>query len=528
MIPSRMPGRVARAGATIAAVTSVLAGRAMIFLGLRRAHEGWRRTVGILLRSESTRFALSAFGLRVPDAPVRGAGQLGCLQEKTAHALLTFLATEPDAHFRLDWRAAITLRQRIPFVDVVVLGFAGDGVLQSLTPYLSQNAVDVPSPKTRTQVHAVIVTAYNETLRLPEAMRPRRLRARVQARLGSRGDAMAYAARILSAACLSFEDMDRSDADRRFGPPAFWRRRPLGFGYLSWVARLEPERGCVDLWVSAQHVGLDGVPLQDLLNRLERTWGSAGPVVFPAAADGAIFHGPECCHASGEREVDHLLTFVDFSPVLTLRRKLNARYAAAIGGDATVGALIGWLLSDEPEFTGVRIASTVDVSASEGYERDVDVVSLRPADYRTGRDPWDGFVEYAREFNRLIAAARNRTSPIRAGMQTAGLMPPWAHATLVRADPASLDRTFGTLCVTIIRDARVFVAPMTDLGLGHGFFAIGSTNLPTASGSRVTAVTVKGDAGRVAAYPAVLHRAIQRAAALSDAMRTGDCPARPQ
>ena len=148
----------------------------------------------------------------------------------------------------------------------------------------------------------------------------------------------------------------------------------------------------------------------------------------------------------------------------------------------TFGTLIAWLLSQEPEFAGVRIASTVDVAASSGYERDVDVVSLRAADFATGEGPWGGFIEYAREFNRLIAAARARTSPVRVGMQTAGLIPAWAHAAVVRANPASLDDAFGTLCVTIVREARVFIAPMTDLGLTHGFFAIGSARLPSAHG----------------------------------------------
>ena len=98
------------------------------------------------------------------------------------------------------------------------------------------------------------------------------------------------------------------------------------------------------------------------------------------------------------------------------------------GGEVTVGTLIAWLLAQEPEFNGVRIASTVDVAASGGYERDVDVVSLRPADYASGDGPWVGFTEYAREFNRQVAAARARTSPVRVGMQTAGLLPAWAHA----------------------------------------------------------------------------------------------------
>jgi hypothetical protein len=256
------------------------------------------------------------------------------------------------------------------------------------------------------------------------------------------------------------------------------------------------------------------VPLQDLLDRLERAWGAGEIVAFPPAAPGRAFIDPHPCHVPGEREVDQLITFVDLSPVFALRENLNARHAGAIGGPVTFGALIAWLLSLEPEFAGVRIASTVDVPASSGYERDVDVVSLRAADFATGEGPWGGFIEYAREFNRLIAAARARTSPVRVGMQAAGLIPAWAHAAVVRANPASLDDTFGTLCVTIVREARVFIAPMTDFGLIHGFFAIGSARLPSRTGAPVTSISVKGEAGRIAHYPAILQRLIERTAAL--------------
>ena len=85
------------------------------------------------------------------------------------------------------------------------------------------------------------------------------------------------------------------------------------------------------------------------------------------------------------------------------------------------------------------------------------------------------------------------------------------HAVASRLSPASLDDTFGSLCVTIIRDARVFLAPMTDLGLGHGFIAIGSADLPSVDGKRVASVSIKGDAGRISHYPEILHRVIARA-----------------
>jgi hypothetical protein len=510
--PPPPPTRVRRLAATVAAAGAVLCGRLLIAIGLRHAHEGWRRTVGILLRGESTRFALSAFALRVPQPR---ATDDPALQLTTAEGLLSFLAGEPDAHFSLVWRHPVTLRKKIAHVDLVILSFSSDGTLESLIPLLGKDGPAAPANALCAHVHAAIVAAYNRTIGQAEAVRARRLVAALRAAIehgdaARRQDALRYADRLLAASCLSFEEPSGVD-EARFRPPAFASRRGLGHGYLSWIARTDAARGSVDLWVSAHHVGLDGVPLQDLLNRLESRWGVVEATAFPEARGGSAFHGPEPCHVPGERPVDHLITFVDLSPLVGLRKQLNARHASQTGGAITFGAVLGWLLSQEPEFSGVRIASTVDVRASSGYERDVDVVALRAADYATGEGPWGGFVEYAREFNRLIAAARRRASPVRVGMQTAGLIPAWAHATLVRADPASLDETFGTLCVTIVRDARVFVAPMTDIALRHGFFAIGSISLPTASGARVACVSIKGDAGCIAGYPQLLQRVVERA-----------------
>ena len=381
---------------------------------------------------------------------------------------------------------------------------------------LAGGAAGAPPATARNRAHEVVVAAYNATRELPEIERPRQLLARILAGVGK--EHHAYVERLLSASCLSFEPNDEGEPAVRFAAPSFCARRTLGLGYLSWVARPLAGGDAVDLWVSAHHVGLDGVPLQDCLNRLTRAWGRAAEPVFPGAVAGTAFLGPRPCHAPGERPVDELTMFVDLAPVLALRRRAAERFGKETGGEVTLGTLLAWLLTGEPEFADVRVASTVDIPSSHGYERDVDVVSLRPADYRSGPGPWDGFASFAREFNRLIALCRERTSPVRVGMQTAGLLPAWAHSTLVHSNPAALDDTFGTLCITIIRDAQVFIAPMTDLGLRHGFFAIGSAALPAPDGTQVASVSVKGDAGRIAQYPAVLQRAIERAsqAGLSD------------
>ena len=114
---------MSRLATKIVAFGNALAWKALVQTGLRRAPDGWRRTVGVLLRSEGTRFALSGFGLRAPSAP--------------ADALRTYLAGQPDAHFRLEWHDLITFRRRTSSVDVVVLTFAAGGDLRNIEPHLA-------------------------------------------------------------------------------------------------------------------------------------------------------------------------------------------------------------------------------------------------------------------------------------------------------------------------------------------------------------------------------------------------------
>jgi len=498
-----------RVAASVMAAASVLTGKALVACGLRRAPDGWRRTVGLLLRSEPTRFALSAFALRAPPAQSGVTGD-ALLEHRAAAALLSYLATQSDAHFALEWHPSVTIRRRTAAVDLVVMDFDESGALRAISPFLSDAALETSNPSLRTSAHEAIVTAYNRTRLLPERDRPNALRRLVRAHHADRD----YSRRLLDAACLSFERIDVSRPAERFRPPEFHKRRSLGFGFLTFVMRPDLAADTVDVWVSAQHVGLDGVPLQELVSGLEQAWGVAESVVYPSADPSALFMEARGCSIEGERAVDEMLAFVDFTPVLLLRQALNARYAASLRAPATFGAVLAWLLTQEPEFAGVRIASTVDIAASAGYARDVDVVALRPADYAKGGDPWEGFAEFANEFTRLVGLSRLRTSPMRQALSTAALLPPAVHAQTVRANPGALDDTFGSLCITIIRDAKVFVSPMTDLGLGHGFFAIGNMALPASGGGRVTAVTIKGERGRIGAHHAALQRAIARAAAV--------------
>jgi hypothetical protein len=471
---------LARAAVNVLSLGYVLVGKALVAAGLRPVPGGWRRVIAVGLRGEATKFAVSAFGLRAPKA------NLG-------PALQRFLEAEPHARFRLDHRRTLTARVPTAHVDVVVQRFAADGSLEAIEPHLSPSRPQSLDATDRARVRAALVEAYNRTRQMPEAVRPQAL-VRESQLAGAEAD---YSRRLLDACCVSVEPIPPGG---RFVPPEFRRRRGLGFGFLTLVVRPVQGSDAVDIWVQAHHSGADGVPVQELATNLERAWGTE-PVEFPDADSPTS--GPRAASVAGERELFETLTFLDFSPLLALRKRLNARLPEGV----TVGALFLWQLSREPEFTGTRYASTVDIAASRGFERDVDLVVLRPADFPATPD---GLAAYAREFNRLILAARGRTGPVRAGLQTAELLPAWLHRKSMELNPDVMTARLGSVGLSVLRDAKVFVAPMSDLGYADGFLAIGGLTLPTADGRRVGAVSIKGTREQVERYPDVLRRMLAR------------------
>jgi hypothetical protein len=460
----------------VLALGHVLVGKAAVALGLRPRPDGWRRIVGVGLRDEASKFAVSAFGLTPPRV------------EGVAAALARFLRTEPDARFTLRHDRWLISRRASEFVDLVVMRFAPDGTLTELEPHLDPLRA-VPGPADQERATAAVVTAYNRTRTLPEATRPTELEHAVRRELIDHPTAERHAVRLLAAACASVEAVDPAE---RFTPPEFRTRRGLGFGHLTFVLR--PVGETVDVWALAHHTGADGAPLQEMMSRLERSWGCGG-VLFPDPDEPATH--PRACHLPGEREVYESTSFHDFTELLARRKRLSDAH----GVNIPFGCLLLWLLSREPEFAGVKFGSTVDVPANGTAERDVDLVALRPTDFAD-------LPAYARAFAAGITAARTRTSATRADVSTAELLPPWLHRRMLETNARRVADTFGSVGLSVLKDAKVFIAPFADVGFPGGFIAVGGVGLPTASGRAVGAVHVKGTREQTAAYPQVFRRAL--------------------
>ena len=291
----------------------------------------------------------------------------------------------------------------------------------------------------------------------------------------------------------------------RFVPPDDWHGddcsngRNAGDPLFTVVCRID-HAGVADVWMRINHIGMDGVLAQEILSRLESAWGVAGEVVYPTPESFITHSSPRRCF--GCDDILELNAFLDFGPLLAWRKSENARLPEPM----TLSAAVIWCLARHPTFCGLHVGTTVDVPAAEGLGRGVGMISIRAANYLQRRD---GLAQFVKKFNHELALTRKRASGGCRSLDAAALIPP-RLATRVLRHALQTPRVFGSIGLTVLRDAKVFGAPLADAGHPHGFIAIGSVNLPAADGRRVACVCIKGRDARICTYPQSIQEAIDQ------------------
>jgi hypothetical protein len=481
----------------------------MIKLRLRGEPDPWRRTVGTGLRSEASKFGLSAFGVKMGS--LWPAESFSRIEEDFAKRFALFLRTEPFAQFALRHDRFCCHRVVNRGAETTWAEFSPWGELRSILPILDESDPVPLNSSERGEVERIIVEEYNRTRQLPEFVRPRTLinnvirrcfDARKSGRLCSNGSA--YGERILKSCCLSFEIVG-IDQDKRFEPPDFRIRRIIGAGFLNVVCRNAPN-GTMDIWTQIHHTGGDGAPMQEFLTRLETAWGIEPGILFPADPGRPPKILP--CFASAEERPLHLISdFIDFSALSRLRNNLKTRFAKEGIDTVPLGALLNWCLAHQPEFQGVKFANAVDVPANDTKARGVDLVPIRPGDYMDQ----GGFAAYLSDFNQLVLDARTRRTGSYRAMRNLAVLPPMLASAALRLNPEAGRSTFGTVGVSILKNAKVVVGTMADQGFDGGFILIGYMSLPSRNGGTAAAVSIKGEYAAIRDYPMAIRRAIQMA-----------------
>ena len=161
--------------------------------------------------------------------------------------------------------------------------------------------------------------------------------------------------RIMSAVFL-FTEVQPGFSDgmtpSRYRIPDLRQVRHPGWGILCIAARFSGDLSETDLWWQFSHVTADGAPMQEILNDLKQQWGSAGELLYPPL-NGKI-STPDISYCGDK--IFRAKLFIDFAPLIRLRRKLNLCHADKMNGKSSISAMFGnvWQGRTEPNAAMLR------------------------------------------------------------------------------------------------------------------------------------------------------------------------------
>ena len=495
-------------------------------LGAKPSENGWRKITGIFLQGDISKFMLGTFRMtpfsdgappeNMPDARERFLTRFG-----------GFLREHGDLHWAIIQKTFRVHRNRLTEIDLLETEFRPDGTLENVRivfdpRYPPSSAL---SDREIQMLLSFFVRAHNRLAGRNDPERARKLYRKVKRRvlylnaanLGKRVEAVHLLRRMMNASCVTFLPLpeggeeDAIRAERLRTPDVTIFRHP-GWGLLNVFVRIHPRLDEADLWIQYHHVPVDGLAMQEILNELKKEWGEAGRMSFPApgspAAEVEIRELPQ-------KGLFRARTFFRFDGLLETRRRLNSEYEAEMRGPATIAGMILWGLAKSPQLHDAKMLFPVDVepgqagaiegSAPQRFERELSLVFIRPADYMTPLEKLGGFLLFQREFNRRLKKTRYRCSEAYEMIELLSMIHPLFYYYAKYLMPREFHDVVGTFGMSVLRDAEVFIAPVTDLQI-RGFLAFGRMDMPCDDGGTAGCVSICGTREQIQAYLTALER----------------------
>ncbi len=477
--------------------------------GMRAEENGWRKATGIFLRNEYSKFVLSCFRLTyygdrpVPDNFITAREQL-----------IRNLADYIRAHSQFHWSAAPKLfrlgRRKVDFTDIAEAFYDKTGELLWVEMHFDssrENFQMLTADQIRSALRRMVININK--LRISECGNQSQVLAGRLRRWARRAPGYSYAARhelrslverLLTATfihCELLPDDPETLTGRRLASPNLRKYRNPGWGLLNVIARFTPDFREVDLWMQYHHVPVDGMPMQELLASLKKRWGCVGVLPYPGLNTPA--GRPEILYA-GNRLFRNRF-FIDFEPMLTLRKELNDKYTTLMEGPATVAGMLIWGLAQHPFFRNCKMLFPVDSEPKSGNpaERELSLVFIRAGKYIDRKNPMDGFLTFQREFNLRLWRTRKGESESYELLELYSMIHPVFYKIGQRLMPESMSEFVGSMGLSILRNADVFISPLSDLQV-NGFMTIGNLTHPTEDGRTAGAVSSCGTRDQIRFY----------------------------
>lgn len=476
-------------------------------IGLRAKEHGWRKVCGIFLKNECSKFVLGVFRLTYS----KGCSDPSCASE--AENLLIsrigeFLKSRPELQWFTELRSFYVVRRKAFFCDIVEARIDKTGKIVALTPHLHRKdgGETELSEEQIKRVMDCIIDVYNTHKDEPGKIRPGLISRDINiwVKSESRRSIMtrmamgAFIKRIMTAMFIYFEEMPSDQAELmkvRFKTPDFKKYRHPGLGMLCVVARFTHDYHETDLWWQFNHVTADGAPMQEMLCALKNEWGTAGELVYPAL-NGMVSMPDIRYYGDG---IFRAVFYVDFQPVMELRKWLNQKYSNAMNGPVSLMGMILWGLARHEYFRNDKMLVPVDTGSDTAGERDLGLLLIRPGMFMNGDSSLADFLKFQHEVNKQLQDTLRRQSESYEFLKLCAMMHPFFYHMAKRLMPNSLNEVLGTMGISIIRDSEMFISPLTDFQI-NGFMSLGSVAIPTENGRKAGAVCICGRKDQIKHY----------------------------
>ena len=480
-------------------------------IGIKTQENGWRMLSGVFLRNEHSKFILASFRLNyhgLDRLPENKEDAKRILIER----LMDFLRSKPSCHWALKWGIFRTKRKRIFFTDIVEAKFDDDGQLLKIIPFFDNTRTTFTLLKEEIIQEALdrIVKVYNdnEKQHIEDHRRAWRTLKKVRRWIyRTRGLAFAgrselchFVERVLDATFIKFEVLTDDPAmltQKRLATPNMKNHRHPGFGLLNVVCRITSDYNESDLWFQYHHVPVDGMPMQEMLRTLKAEWGEVGPVKYPALSSHAA--QPEIFYFGNK--LFRARVYMNFDKVLSVRKYLNAKYYVEMGGFASVASMIIWGLAQQKHFSERKFIIPLDTElfSNQPQDRNISHIFIRPGKYFTKENPIKGFLNYQRAYNRQMFITKEGEGESYELIELYAMIHPLVCQGAMHVIPKAVGEILGTAGLTVLKDAEMFICPLTDLQF-NGFMALGNMKMPTEDGKTAGAVSICSTKNEVREY----------------------------
>ena len=484
-------------------------------LGLRAEAHGWRKLTTVFLRGEYSKFMLASFRLNYCSGAVPASVEAA--RKMLLQKLYGFLLIHQELHWTVEPGVFSFGRRRISTCDIVEARVDCNGFLISLFPLFDRrNPHFNLSEEQKEEALDAVVRICNQFREANTKARPGLIKTALKMWVRSRYDRLhiltrrnvqRFVERVMSAAFIFIEVLPASGEGtlrRRFRTPDLRNLRHPGWGMLCIAARFTADLREVDLWFQFNHITADGAPMQEVLDDLKRQWGAAGPVVYPAL--NGLVSAPETQNCGDG--VYRARVYIDMSPLLRVRKILNERYTTQMNGAASLAGLLMWGLAAHPVFRDRKMLLPIDAGISQSGERELGLLIIRPGIYRSESAPLRGFLRFQKEMNRRMADARHGYGESHEFLSLCTMLHPFFYHVANVLAPFSLNEIVGTMGISIIRDAEMFISPMTDFQK-DGFVTLGSVRIPTENGGHAGALCICGSRPQIRNYLAAVRHFVR-------------------